>query len=200
MFTGIVQELGTVERLAAARDADRLTVRAPRLAPSLTPGESVAVNGVCLTVVESNRGVLLFEIVPETRRLTALGAIKAGDRVNLERSLALSDRLNGHIVLGHVDGIGMVTQRRVARGECVLAVKLPNTLRPYVVPKGPIALDGVSLTVGADIVRDVVRVFLIPETLKRTTLGWREPGDHVNIEVDYVAKLVLKASGRGSVW
>ena len=189
MFTGIVQEIGTVTRVKRAGGLATLTIAAPKISAGLGLGESVSVNGVCLSVVRAGRGALEFEMVPETRRVTTLGGVRAGSRVNLEPSLRLSDRLNGHVVLGHVDGTGRITQLQ-RRGEHIaMTLRVPGALDCDVVLKGPIAVDGVSLTVGRLRGR-AVTVFLIPETLRRTTLGLRAVGDAVNVEADYVAKLV----------
>jgi len=197
MFTGIVKELGTVAALTPPRLSDRrgggvyrLSVQAPRLAQRLAAGESVAVNGVCLSVMQIRRGVLVFEVIPETQELTSLGTLRRGTQVNLESSLALSDRLIGYMLFGHVDATGAVRARRQRPGELVLDIACPPRLRPLLVPKGPIAVNGVSLTVGRSPGRSIVRVHLIPETLRRTTLGSLKAGDRVNLEVDYLAKLV----------
>jgi riboflavin synthase len=199
MFTGIVQELGTVYSLERARrsgkradDVDRLHVFAPKTAAGLVPGESVAINGACLSVVSVRQGAMTFEIIPETRRLTNLGTLSAGARVNVERSLTLSDRLNGHVVLGHVDGVGRILRCQKKAGEVALGIRVDAGLRRYLVPKAPIAVDGVSLTVGARVASAMFSVFLIPETIHKTTLGLRRVGDLVNIEADYFAKLLIQ--------
>ena len=190
MFTGIVQEIGAVTRLARSRGVLELSVQAPGLAARLRPMESVAVNGVCLTVVAARTPELVFELIPETRSLTTLGGLRRGDAVNLEPSLTLADRLNGHVVLGHVDGVGRISRRREARGERMLDIRVDRHLAAWLVPKGPVALDGVSLTVGSRVTASGFTVHLIPETLRRTTLQERRAGDRVNLEVDYLAKLV----------
>ncbi|HAM39977.1 MAG TPA: riboflavin synthase [Candidatus Omnitrophica bacterium] len=192
MFTGLVQELGTVVRVERARSVDRLTVHAPKTADHLETGESVAVNGVCLSVVRRRPSELVFEAIPETRRLTSLKTVTAGSRVNLERSLTLSDRLNGHVVFGHVDGVGRIVRRRHQAGDVVLEIRVDRSLRRFIVPKGPVAVDGVSLTVGTKLTPTAFQVFLIPETIRKTTLGLRKVGDLVNIELDYFAKLVTQ--------
>lgn len=191
MFTGIVQELGTVAAISRGREVDRLTIQAFKTASGLQVGESVAVNGVCLSAVRVREGSLTFEMIPETRRLTTLGALAVGERVNLERSLSLSDRLNGHLVLGHVDGVGRVMRRRTRNGEVALDIRVDRPLRRYLAPKGSVAVDGVSLTVGAVLSRTGFSIFLIPETLRKTTLRLRKAGDAVNLEVDYFAKLMM---------
>lgn len=192
MFTGIVQELGTVVQVDRSRFVDRLTVHAPKIADHLQAGESIAVNGVCLSVVRQRQSDLVFEVIPETRRLTSLKTATAGSRVNLERSLTLSDRLNGHLVLGHVDGVGRIVRRNQKAGDMALEIRVDRVLRRFIVPKGPIAVDGVSLTVGTKLTATSFHVFLIPDTIRKTTLGLRRVGDVVNIELDYFAKLILQ--------
>ena len=189
MFTGIVQELGTVVRVVRTGELITLRVAAPKIADGLGLGESVAVSGVCLSVVRVGRGELEFEVVPETQRVTTVGDLRTGARVNLEPSLRLSDRLNGHIVLGHVDGTGRVTGWRQRGEHAVLSLRVPESVSRYCVPKGPIAVDGVSLTIGAQRSAAALDIFLIPETLARTTLGGCRAGAMVNLEADYLAKL-----------
>jgi riboflavin synthase len=202
MFTGIVEGTGTVVTLAHSRSggAARLEVEAPWLAGELAVGDSVAVDGCCLTVVASTPGGFAADLVAETLRRTALGRLAAGARVNLERPLALGGRLGGHLVQGHVDGVGRVLDRRpggsggalsappVDQGQEV-RVELPEDLARYVVEKGSIAVDGVSLTVAA-VGQGWFDVALVPHTLAATTLGERGPGDPVHLEVDVVAKYV----------
>ena len=189
MFTGIIRELGTVERVERVQGLIRLAVYAPNTAQRLEPMESVAVDGVCVTVVAIRRRRICFEVIPDTQRVTTLGALRSGDRVHLEPSLTLSDRLGGHLLLGHIDGLGAVIRRQQRIGELAVDIRVPPSLRAFLVPKGPVAINGVSLTVGS-VGRSVFTVHLIPETLRRTTLGSLEVGHRVNIEVDYMAKLV----------
>jgi riboflavin synthase len=191
MFTGIVEGTGTVAALAAAADASgaRLEVDAPWLAGRLEVGESVAVNGCCVTVAEATAAGFAADLVAETLRRTALGGLGAGVRVNLERPMALGGRLGGHLVQGHVDGVARVLDRvPVGDGEEV-RVELPPALERYVVEKGSVAVDGVSLTV-AGVGPGWFAVALVPHTLEVTTLGERRPGDLVQLEVDVVAKYV----------
>jgi riboflavin synthase len=190
MFTGIVEGTGTVATLAtAAGGGARLEVEAPWLAGELRPGESVAVNGCCLTVAATTPAGFAADLVAETLRRTALGGLAEGDRVNLERPLALGGRLGGHLVQGHVDGVAKVLERTpVGDGEEV-RIELPADLERYVVEKGSIAVDGVSLTV-AGVGPGWFGVALVPHTLEVTTLGRRRPGDPVQLEVDVVAKYV----------
>jgi riboflavin synthase len=196
MFTGIVQELGVVAAMARGRRVDRLTIRAPKTADGLALGESVAVNGVCLSAVEVGRGTIAFETIAETRRRTTLGGLKPGQAVNLERSLRLMDRLSGHLVLGHVDGLGRVVRCTRSAAEVAVRIAADRSLTRALVPKGPIAVDGVSLTLGPEISAAGFSVFVIPETLSRTTLGRIAAGDRVNLEVDYVAKLLAQFARR----
>jgi riboflavin synthase len=191
MFTGIVEGTGTVAALAAAADGSgaRLEVEAPWLAGQLEPGESVAVNGCCVTVAAATTGGFAADLVAETLRRTALGGLATGARVNLERPLALGGRLGGHLVQGHVDGVARVLDRKpVGDGEEV-RIELPAELQRYVVDKGSIAVDGVSLTV-AGVGPGWLTVALVPHTLAVTTLGDRRPGDPVQLEVDVVAKYI----------
>ncbi len=190
MFTGIIQEIGTVARVERSRGLVRLTIYAPTLASRVGTLESVAVNGVCLTVVTIRHGTLTFEVIPETQRLTNLGALRRGDRVNLEPSLTIADRFNGHIVLGHVDGQGVLVKRQQLAGELVFHIRVSAVMQNLLVSKGPVTVDGVSLTVGARLTGRTFDVHLISETLRRTTLEHCRNGDHLNIELDYLAKLV----------
>jgi riboflavin synthase len=196
MFTGIIQELGTVARVERAKGVVRLSLHAPRAASQLRRLESVAVNGVCLSVVSARQGTIVCEMIQETQRLTTLGTLRTHDRVHLEPSLTLLDRLNGHFVFGHVDGMGTVVTRRQLAGELVLEIRVPAQIRHLIVPKGPIAVDGVSLTVGRTVTRSTFTVHLIPETLRQTMLMSRKVGDRVNLEADYIAKLIWQFSKR----
>jgi riboflavin synthase len=191
MFTGIVEGKGAVATLAVAADASgaRLEVEAPWLAGQLALGESVAVNGCCVTVAEPTAAGFAADLVAETLRRTALGGLEAGASVNLERPVPLGGRLGGHLVQGHVDGVARVLDRTpVGDGEEV-RIELPPDLERYVVEKGSIAVDGVSLTVAAT-GPGWFAVALVPHTLEVTTLGDRHPGDPVQLEVDLVAKYI----------
>lgn len=190
MFTGIVQELGTVVQVKRSGGLIRLGIEAPKTAARAQRLDSVAVNGVCLSVIDRDRQTMAFEIIPETARLTTLGRLRRGDRVNLEPSLCLTDRIGGQLLFGHVDGLGRIVARRQRAGEVVLEVRVGRDLRMFLVPKGPVALDGVSLTVGETLTTSTFTVHLIPETLRRTMLRSLAVGDRVNVEADYLAKLV----------
>ncbi len=200
MFTGLVQGKGRILSLARTRKGWRLTVLGGRFIRGVRAGESVAVDGCCLTALRSAKaGRLAFDVVPETWRRTTLRHRAPGDRVNLERPLRWGQRLDGHLVQGHVDGVGTVSG--MARGrETRLRVALPRGLARDAVSKGSIALDGVSLTI-ARASRSAVEVALIPKTLRLTTLGLRGPGDRVNVEMDLLAKLAGRAGRRrGLPW
>jgi riboflavin synthase len=189
VFTGIVEELGVVEALQDQGDAVRLTVRGPHVTGDARLGDSISVNGCCLTVAEREGGTFTADVMRETLDKTSLGALEPGARVNLERAVTPSSRLGGHIVQGHVDGTGSVVRREPSEHWELVEVSLPEGLSRYVVAKGSIAVDGVSLTV-VDVADRTFTVSLIPETLARTTLGTKQPGDPVNLEVDVVAKYV----------
>jgi riboflavin synthase len=191
MFTGLVEVLGTVDRLTPEGAGRRLTVRAAEIAPELTLGESVAVNGACLTVVEHDAATCTFQAVPETLARTNLGTLRPGDRVNLERSLRVGDRLGGHIVQGHVDGVGTVDERKSDGEWLTVWFRCPPALTAEMVSKGSIAVDGISLTL-VEVTADRFSVALIPHTLAVTTLGFKQPGDAVNLETDVLGKYVVK--------
>jgi riboflavin synthase len=191
MFTGIVEALGHVGRIApGARGGRRLAVSVPdEQGWRLALGESVAVSGVCLTVVDAAPGQLEFDLAEETLRVTTLGGLGAGDPVNLERPLRLDGRLGGHLVLGHVDGVGEVTAVQPEGDGARLDVAVPGRLRPLLIPKGSVTIDGVSLTVAA-LGEETFGVALIPHTLAVTTLGRCRRGDRVNLEMDVIGKYV----------
>jgi riboflavin synthase len=188
MFTGIVEDLGAVTRIESLTEAVRLGIAGHAL-DGLATGESVAVNGVCLTVAEITGNGFVADVMHETLRRSTIGSLEAGDPVNLERAVTPTTRLGGHIVQGHVDGVAAVAARRPSAHWQEVDLELPEDLVRYVVEKGSVTLDGVSLTVAA-IAGSTVTVSLIPETLARTTLGRRDVGDHVNVEVDVLAKYV----------
>ncbi|MEH1169303.1 riboflavin synthase [Micromonospora sp. CPCC 205539] len=195
MFTGIVEELGEVVRVTAtAGDSALVAVRGPLVTSDARHGDSIAVNGVCLTVVDVADGVFTADVMGETLRRSALGALRPGDPVNLERAAALGSRLGGHLVQGHVDGVGELISREPAEQWETVRFRLPAALARYVVEKGSITIDGVSLTV-AEVGADEFAVGLIPTTLKLTTLGQRGVGDPVNLEVDVLAKYVERLLG-----
>lgn len=188
MFTGIVARVGTVESVEQVGDAARIRIGGADV-QTASLGDSIAVDGVCLTIAQLDGQILAADLLPETRRRTSLGDVAVGRRVNLESAATPTTVLGGHIVQGHVDGVGKVVQRSPGEAWDDVVVALPSGLSRYVVEKGSIALDGVSLTV-VRVDGDHVAVSLIPETLKRTTWGERQVGAAVNVEVDVIAKYV----------
>lgn len=194
MFTGIVEELGETVAVDDLGDAARLTVRGPQVTQDLANGDSIAVNGVCLTVASTSGDTFTADVMRETLNRSGLGALAPGTPVNLERSVRLADRLGGHLVQGHVDGTGTIISRTPAEHWDVVRIGLPPgppDLARYVVEKGSVAVDGISLTI-VSVSATWFEVSLIPETLKRTTLGAKQPGETVNLEVDVIAKYVEK--------
>ncbi|MGY1621475.1 riboflavin synthase [Geodermatophilus sp. SYSU D00965] len=199
MFTGIVEEIGTLLVREDQEDAARLQIRARRALEGVALGDSIAVNGVCLTVTGVDGDVWATDVMAETLRRSSLGALGAGDPVNLERAVTPQTRLGGHLVQGHVDGVGTVLARTPSEHWEVVRVALPGELARYVVEKGSVAVDGVSLTVSAvsavDDPEPWFEISLIPTTLRETTLGAVPPGSPVNLEVDVVAKYVERLLG-----
>ena len=195
MFTGIVEELGEVVRLTdSGGDAAVLAVRGPLVTSDARHGDSISVNGVCLTVIDNVDGVFTADVMGETLRRSSLGALAVGSPVNLERAAALGSRLGGHLVQGHVDGVARIIAREPAADWEVVRFSLPADLARYVVEKGSITVDGVSLTVMA-VDHETFGVGLIPTTSKLTVLGAKDVGDPVNLEVDVIAKYVEKMLG-----
>ncbi|MBQ1108855.1 riboflavin synthase [Streptomyces sp. 404i] len=194
MFTGIVEELGEVTAVEQLADASRFRLSGPVVTEGAKHGDSIAVNGVCLTVVDTADGEFTADVMAETLKRSSLGALTTGSRVNLERPMALGGRLGGHIVQGHVDGTGTIVERTPSEHWEIVKVSLPPELTRYVVEKGSITVDGVSLTV-VDAAADHFTISLIPTTLALTTLGRKQPGDPVNLEVDVLAKYVERLLG-----
>ncbi len=194
MFTGIVEELGEVAAVEDLADACRFTVNGPLVTEGAAHGDSIAVNGVCLTVVGTADGSFTADVMAETLKRSSLGALRPGSRVNLERPMALGGRLGGHLVQGHVDGTGTIAARTPAEHWEIVRIALPENLSRYVVEKGSITVDGISLTV-VDAGPDFFTVSLIPTTLALTTLGVKQVGDPVNLEVDVLAKYVERLLG-----
>jgi riboflavin synthase len=187
MFTGIVEELGRVKAIETLPDALRITIEGPKVVSDVNRGESISVSGACLTAVEHDATSFTADVMQETIRLTSLDGIKVGDPVNLERAMTAATRFGGHVVLGHVDGVGQVVSRTPSENWEWVRISIPKELMKYVVLKGSITLDGISLTVN-EVGEDWVGLSLIPETLAVTTLGFKQPGDKVNVEVDIMAK------------
>ncbi|MBF6316856.1 riboflavin synthase [Nocardia cyriacigeorgica] len=207
MFTGIVEELGEIVATEQLADAARLTIRGKLVTSDAAHGDSIAVNGVCLTVVEVIDGdCFTVDVMAETLNRSSIGGLTAGAEVNLERAAALNSRLGGHLVQGHVDGTGTVLARTPSENWEVVRISLPESIAKYVVEKGSITVDGISLTVSglgisetpaADGNRDWFEVSLIPTTLSMTNLGTAAPGTLVNLEVDVIAKYVERLQQRG---
>lgn len=194
MFTGLIAELGTVERLAEGSTSCQLTVRAQKILPGVKIGDSIAVNGVCLTVVHLQGNRFTADVMPETVRRTTLRQLQPGDRVNLEKALRPTDGLDGHIVQGHVEGVGTIREIAPEGNALVYHIETPKELLRYIVEKGSVAIDGISLTV-TETDDTGFSVSLIPHTAKMTTLGYKSVGDSVNLETDILARYVEKMLG-----
>jgi len=199
MFTGLVESLGKVANIATATDSAVITFDSVPFADQLSIGDSVSVNGTCLTVTKLGKESFSVDVMTQTLKLTSLQNLEKGDAVNLERAALVSSRLGGHIVQGHIDGTGFISQLAPGEKWLQLDIQFPSELMKYVVPQGSICIDGVSLTVGS-VSDDLnqITVWLIPETLAKTNLSAKEPGDLVNIEVDVLAKYVERLTKKGN--
>lgn len=189
MFSGIIEELAEVKKISRSGKNTVLEVAARNISDDLKTGDSVALNGVCLTLTAKNNGALKFDVMPETAKCTNLGALRVGDKINLEPSLKVGDRVSGHFVSGHVDCIGMIRKKNIQSGNLCFEIAIPALFIKYCVLKGSIAVDGISLTI-MKVISNVVHVYIIPHTLKNTTLGFKGPSSAVNLEFD----LLIKAS------
>ncbi|MDD4939352.1 MAG: riboflavin synthase [Candidatus Omnitrophica bacterium] len=187
MFSGIIEKLGEVESLSRRGNISRLEVYAEDLPEDIKTGESISVNGTCLTVIKKERNVIAFEIMPETLSLTNIGELKVKDKINLERALKIGDRLSGHFVTGHIDCSGIIRRKNYVKGNLCFEIAVPAKFMQYVLPRGSIAVDGISLTV-AEKNSGTFSVYIIPHTLKNTTLGFKGPSGKVNIEFDILSK------------
>ncbi len=190
MFTGIIEELGQVKNISKRTNGTLFQIQADKILSDVNIGDSISVNGVCLTVVKKERQMLFFETIPQTLRITNLGNLRVTEKVNLERSLKVGDRLSGHFVTGHIDCIGVVRKKNHLRQEISLMIGIPTEFIKYCIPKGSIALDGISLTL-AEARSDTFTVYIIPHTLKSTTLGFKGSSSKVNIEFDILSKKLL---------
>ena len=189
MFTGIIEELGIVKNIRNLSTVTVLEIKAGKATEDIKTGDSIAVNGICLTVVKNEGGVLTFEAIPETTKSTTIGSIKVRDKVNLERSLKIGDRLSGHFVTGHIDCVGVIRKKTHVHNNLCFEVAVPARYMKYCVPKGSISVDGISLTLtGAS--SNTFMTYIIPHTLKNTTLEFKGPSGKVNIEFDILAKRV----------
>jgi riboflavin synthase len=196
MFTGIVEELGAVEAIEPRAAGARLRVRCSLVTGGMAVGGSIAVNGVCLTAVDTRPDSFTADVAPETLRRSNLGGLRAGSRVNLERPLSASGRLDGHIVQGHVDSTGeFLSAAPLGDQNWWLRIRVPAELDPYLVEKGSVAIDGISLTIAA-LEGDILSATIVPHTWRNTTLAGYRPGDRVNLECDILAKYVAKALGK----
>ncbi len=195
MFTGIIEGKGKVLRIERRGEARRLTIEFPSHLTEVQLGDSISINGACLTIVEKGNQTSRLDLSEETIRRTVLGELKEGDTVNLERALRLNDRLGGHFVTGHIDGIGVITEKKKERDFVNLRVRVPENVSKYVVPKGSIAIDGISLTVNECRGKEIL-LTIIPYTMEKTTLMDKRAGDHVNLEADILGKYVEKLLNR----
>jgi riboflavin synthase len=189
MFTGIIEGLGTLAAIRSTGQGARLAIESGVLLEGAGIGDSIAVNGACLTAVTISGNRFEVDVSPETLGNTTLGSAKVGDRVNLERALRLSDRLDGHLVSGHIDGIGVLRQRRTLGNAVLIAISVPKALTRYMIHKGSVAVDGVSLTINR-LEAESFEVSIIPHTADLTTVGFKQPGSRVNIETDLIGKYI----------
>ena len=193
MFTGIIEGLGNIisfDKKTNNRSAAKMKINIGKAAKGLKIGDSVAINGVCLTAVSISKGITEFEMVGETIKKTNLGSLERGDKVNIERSLKVGERLEGHFVLGHVDGIGIISKIEKQSSQIQIWIKLPKELSKHVIKKGSITVDGISLTV-VDVLKSQFSVSIIPHTMQITNLSYKKVGDKVNIETDILGKYIL---------
>lgn len=187
MFSGIIEELGQVKRIFRSGKNGRLEIRADKVLEGTEIGDSISVNGACLTVTQKERGALSFEVIPETLKVTNLGSLRISDKVNLERSLKLGDRISGHFVTGHIDCTGIIRKKQYINDNLGFQIAVAPEFIKYCIPKGSITVDGISLTL-ADIRSNTFTVYIIPHTLRNTTLGFKGHSDKVNVEFDILAK------------
>jgi len=193
MFTGIIKGLGNIVRFdkkTTNRSAAKMEIKLGKIAKGLKIGDSVAINGVCLTAVNVSKDIAEFEMVGETIKKTNLGSLKSGNKVNIERSLKVGERLEGHFVLGHVDGVGIISKMEKQPNQIKIWTKVPKELSKYIIKKGSVTIDGISLTV-VDVLKDQFSVSIIPHTMKITNLSYKKVGDKVNIETDILGKYIL---------
>lgn len=190
MFTGIIEELGKVVKIESLKGNRVLTISAQKVKENVKIGDSIAVNGVCLTLTKIEKENLSFEVIPETLDKTNLKFLKISEQVNLERALKLNERLGGHLLSGHIDAIAIIRKKGISFGGYKFEIAVPQDLMQFIVPKGSIAIDGISLTVG-EVKGNIFSIYIIPHTLKNTTLGFKGASSYVNIEVDMLGKYVL---------
>lgn len=187
MFSGIIEELGEVKNISKRRYITLLEIKAKKTLEDTKIGDSIAVNGTCLTVIKKENDTLAFEVLAETLKVTNLGSLKLKDKVNLERSLRVSDRISGHFVTGHIDCTGIIRRKNYINNSLCLEITVPLEFMQYILPKGSISVDGISLTI-AQKKSNSFNIYIIPHTQKNTTLGFKRPSDKLNIEFDILAK------------
>ena len=187
MFSGIVEELGELKKISKRGNVTLFEIQAKKILEGVFIGDSISVNGTCLTLTENKSGVLSFEVMPQTLNVTNLGALRLKDKVNLERALRIGDRLSGHFVTGHIDSTGIIRRKNYINDNLSFEIVIPTKFMHYVLPRHSIAIDGISLTI-VDKRANTFTVYIIPHTLKNTTLGFKGPSDKVNIEFDILAK------------
>jgi len=187
MFNGIVEELGELKKISKRGNVALFEIQAKKILEDVNIGDSISVNGACLTIIKKESGILGFEVMPQTLKVTNLGALRLNDKVNLERALRIGDRLSGHFVTGHIDSIGIIRRKNYINDNLSFEIVIPAKSMHYVLPRGSIAIDGISLTI-VDKRSNTFTVYIIPHTLKNTTLGFKGPSDKVNIEFDILAK------------
>ena len=192
MFSGIIEELGQVEKISRRGNIVLLEISANKVAQDTRTGDSISVNGVCLTAIKKTGPVLFFEVMPETLKLTNLGLLGIGEKVNLERSLKVGDRLSGHFVTGHIDCLGIIRRKHYLHGNLSFEIAFPFKFDAYLLPKGSVAVDGISLTLAGK-KSQVFSIYIIPHTQKNTTLDFKGPSDKVNVEFDILAKKSIPA-------
>ena len=187
MFSGIIEELGRVRSISRRQENTLLEIEAEKVQEDCRIGDSISVNGVCLTVIKNTADSFSFEIIAQTLKMTNLGSLKVGDKVNLERSLKVGERISGHFVTGHIDCLGIIRKKNYLSGNLCLEIAIPPEFHKFCLNKGSVAVDGISLTL-AEKRSNTFTVCLIPHTLKQTTLGFKGPSDKVNVEFDILAK------------
>ena len=191
MFSGIIEDLREVVKIDSKKDFSTISIDLENFSEGVKIGDSISVNGVCLTITNLSGTATSFDIMKETLDKTDLGDLKVNDKVNIERALKIGERLDGHFVLGHIDGTGIIEKKIQDEDNCVIWISLPEELKYGLIPKGSIGVDGISLTI-ADIKENKFAIALIPHTLKITTLGFKDIGDKLNIEIDYLGKWIKK--------
>lgn len=200
MFTGIIEELGTVQRLERGSNSCLISINASKVLEDVKLGDSIAINGVCLTVTSFDKEHFTADMMAETLNKTNLKDLSSGQKINLERAARLGDRMGGHLVQGHVDAVGKIVEQQKVDIATILRIRVPEEILGYIVAKGSIAIDGISLTV-VEVFTDSFTISIIPHTARMTTLGFKKPGDTVNLEADiigrYVERLLKKSQGKG---